>query len=147
MIDLIVAGLCAATFSIAPHAQQLYGQEIVTSLGLLSAETGIQFSQVDGDADIDYVTAPMADGIDGTAWENGLVQLDAAPPAFPQYSIQTPRQYKSMKLRLVLHESMHSLGYMQHMAPGNILFMYLTDNPVRFGPDDTAFLNTMECKP
>ncbi len=147
MIDLIVAGLCAATFSIAPHAQQLYGQEIVTSLGLLSAETGIQFSQVDGDADIDYVTAPMAADIDGLTWDTGLVQLDAAPPAFPQYPIQTPRQYRSMKLRLVLHESMHALGHMGHMPVGNVLFWIATDNPVRFGPDDTAFLDTVECKP
>ena len=48
------AGGCAALIHITPAAEVLYGDDIRTSLGIVSLAAGIEFQQTDGPADLTY---------------------------------------------------------------------------------------------
>lgn len=146
MIDAIVAGMCYATFSASPAVTEAYGGHIVAALGVVSAETGIQFRQVDGDADIEYATTAMPGPMEGRAWDTGLIELDSELPVWPMYTGQRQPHYERFRLRLVLHETIHALGYMKHAGYGNVMHEVVGDGPVRLGPADVSFLDSLECK-
>ena len=136
------AGGCAALIHITPTAEVLYGDDIRTSLGIVSLAAGIEFQQTDGPADLTY---DVGDTSGMGALVLGYYDFDRRTvmliPTIPiQYPDQDTRQQANVHLRLVLHETLHWLGLEHADSPTEVMYATIIDDSPRLGLTDRAEL-------
>lgn len=136
------AGGCAALIHITPAAETLYGDDIRTSLGIISFATGIAFQETDGPADLTYDVGDTS-GIGSLVlgyYDYDTRSVIFSPTIEPQYPGQDTRQQANVHLRLVLHETLHWLGLEHAESPTEVMFATITDESPRLGITDLAGL-------
>lgn len=145
MLDaLLVAGMCHVTFNVNAEAQSQYGVEIVDALGILSEEMGVQFTQVPGPADLTYVTEALADPLYGLAYpEEGRTELSSN---LPVYEGQTARQIHRLKVKVILHETLHNFGFDHDDDWFSIMHPIVDDTAVTFTELNLRMFKEWGCK-
>ena len=135
------SGGCNATVYVTPDAESSYGDDIRTSLGIVSQISGVQFRQVDGPADLTYGTGDVTwIGANVLGTYNSWTRIITLRPSFlPQFDGQLPRMQANAHLRLVLHETLHWLGLGHSPSPHEVMYPTVIDDAPRLGDMDRYY--------
>ena len=126
VIDLVFAAACMVTYNVDASATVDYIRTIPRAQRIITEATGIQFVSVPGPADITYVqhkgvvlpakvpTSPVEGTAALGAWE------------YATKTVHLTTQFRSTRLPLVLHETLHAIGVPHVDDPASVMAAKLT---------------------